>query len=86
MTYSLEYHERSSTGYGKIVQRHDGALSEDEWRKFFDAAIAGTEMDLSAASKDDMKDDEHTIIGAFLGAPLVAIEKVTTGNEVIKAV
>ena len=43
---------------GKIVQRHDGALSEDEWRKFFDAAIAGTEMDLSAASKDDMKDDE----------------------------
>lgn len=35
---------------------------------------------------DDMDNEEHTIIGAFLGAPLVAIEKVTTGNEVINAV
>lgn len=33
-----------------------------------------------------MKEDDHTLIGAFLGAPLVAIEKVTTGNEVINAV
>ena len=37
-------------------------------------------------SHDDMKEDDHTLIGAFLGAPLVAIEKVTTGNEVINAV
>lgn len=33
-----------------------------------------------------MTDDDHASIGAFLGAPLVAIEKVTTGNEVIQAV
>lgn len=37
-------------------------------------------------SYEDMNDQDNSIIGAFLGAPLVAIEKVTTGNEVVSSV
>lgn len=37
-------------------------------------------------SHEDMRDDDFSTVGAFLGAPLVAIEKVTTGNEVVSAV
>ena len=35
---------------------------------------------------EDMTDHDHASIGNFLGAPVIAIEKVTTGNEVLGAV
>jgi DUF917 family protein len=34
---------------------------------------------------DDMKDEDHSVIGAFLGAPTVGIEKIITGNEILDA-
>lgn len=41
---------------------------------------------LRVITHDDMTPDDNACIGAFLGAPLVGIEKITTGNEVLNAV
>jgi len=35
---------------------------------------------------DDFKEEDRAIIGAFMGAPSVGIEKVPTGTEVVDAV
>jgi N-methylhydantoinase A/oxoprolinase/acetone carboxylase beta subunit len=41
---------------------------------------------LRVIAHEDMGEDEYGICGAFLGAPTVGIEKVTTGNEIIEAI
>lgn len=34
---------------------------------------------------EDLKEDDRASMCAFLGAPIVAIEKVATGNEIVNA-
>jgi len=41
---------------------------------------------LRVLSHQDFKEEDRAAIGAFLGAPTVGIEKITTGNEVVDAV
>lgn len=46
----------------------------------------GTGHKMRVISHEDMKEDEFGCIGAFLGGPFVALEKLIAGNEVLDAV
>jgi len=41
---------------------------------------------LRVIATEDLDDDEYAVTGAFLGAPTVGVEKITSGNEIENAI